>query len=342
MDEKWRKTLQILLGIALLFLLRKVLGRIALLLLVSATLAYLIHPLMRLFQRRLHLGERIAAALAFALAAIAVSAAVFFGIPLLLRQIEQLRLAAPQLLDSFRNALTGATHLLQEAGLPDETLALLRTYAADALGTGFEALATRLSIIIQDIKERSYLIFSPLLAYYMLRDKQRLFNLLTRLIPSRMRANALRIAHAIQETLCAYRNGQLLVSAITGTLTGLGLLLIGLPSWLIMGIIMSICNLIPFFGPWLGAIPVVLFSAGNGLFAVLGGLLVVFLAQQIEGFAVTPYIIGDAARLHPAFVILALITGGWIAGLPGMFYSIPAVISIRAAVRTLRDARLKK
>ena len=74
---------------------------------------------------------------------------------------------------------------------------------------------------------------------------------------------------------------------------------------------------------------------------VLGGAAVVLAAQQLENLVVSPHIIGDTASLHPAFVVLSLIAGGWIAGLPGMFYAIPAVVSLRAVLYTLRDARLR-
>lgn len=342
MDKRWKKGIWLLAGIVLLVLLRRVLGRIALLLLVSATLAYLLHPLMRLFQRRIHLSEGLSAAMAFVSAAIALIVFALFGIPALVRQVGTLGQAAPQLVESFNGLILRVTGTLSEQGLPEEALSAIRAQAGDLLSAGAQFLAGKLVTVVRGVSDLGYLIFAPLLAFYMLRDKRRLFGYLARLIPSCVRKNMLRIGHSVRDALSAYVNGQLMVSMITGLLTGLGLLIIGLPSWLALGVTMMVCNLIPYFGPWLGAIPVVLFSVSQGLPAVLGGLLVVFLAQQIEGLVVSPRIIGDAASLHPALVVLSLIAGGWIAGLPGMFYSIPAAVSFRAAVRTLRDARLEK
>ena len=191
------------------------------------------------------------------------------------------------------------------------------------------------------VSSLGYLVFAPVLAFYMLRDKRRLFSFLTRLIPSSARRSVLRVGLSVRDAVGAYVAGQLMVSFVTGTLTGLGLLLLGIPSWLALGATMMLCNLIPYFGPWLGAIPIVVFCAGRGLPAVLGGLLVVFAAQQIEGLFVSPRLIGEMASLHPALVVLSLIAGGWIAGLPGMFYAVPAAVSLRAALRALRDARLE-
>ena len=109
--------------------------------------------------------------------------------------------------------------------------------------------------------------------------------------------------------------------------------------WLLLGAVMVVCNLIPYFGPWLGAAPVALFAAEKGLWGVLGGIAVVFAAQQIESLVVSPRVIGDAAQMHPALVIVSLLAGGWLAGLPGMFYAIPAMLCMRAALKAVGESR---
>ena len=331
----------LLAGIALAVLLRKVLGRIALLLLVSGTLAYLLDPLSRFYRRRTRLAQGPCAALAFASAALALAAFLFFGVPALSRQLTALAQAAPQLVESFGEQLTRMTASLGRVGLPDEAVTVLRAQAARLLDAGAQFLMDRLVTFARGVSSLGYLVFAPVLAFYMLRDKRRLFSFLTRLIPSSARRSVLRVGLSVRDAVGAYVAGQLMVSFVTGTLTGLGLLLIGIPSWLALGATMMLCNLIPYFGPWLGAIPIVVFCAGRGLPAVLGGVLVVFAAQQIEGLFVSPRLIGEMASLHPALVVLSLIAGGWIAGLPGMFYAVPAAVSLRAALRALRDARLE-
>lgn len=331
----------LLAGIALAVLLRKVLGRIALLLLVSGTLAYLLDPLARFYRRRTRLAQGPCAALAFASAALALAAFLFFGVPALSRQLTALAQAAPQLVESFGEQLTRMTASLGRVGLPDEAVTVLRAQVARLLDAGAQFLMDRLVTFAKGVSSLSYLVFAPVLAFYMLRDKRRLFSFLTRLIPSSARRSVLRVGLSVRDAVGAYVAGQLMVSFVTGTLTGLGLLLLGIPSWLALGATMMLCNLIPYFGPWLGAIPIVVFCAGRGLPAVLGGLLVVFAAQQIEGLFVSPRLIGEMASLHPALVVLSLIAGGWIAGLPGMFYAVPAAVSLRAALRALRDARLE-
>ena len=264
-----------------------------------------------------------------------------FGIPALLRQIAALGQSAPQLVESFGDLLRVLSARMAALGLPEETVLALQSRAGDLLTLFAEFLFSRLMQVVQGVSNLGYLLFAPVLAFYMLRDRRRLFAYLTRLIPSRVRKPVLRVALAVRDAMAAYVHGQLTVSAITGTLTALGLLVIGLPAWLALGLVMAVCNLIPYFGPWLGMIPIALFSVTEGFPTFLGGIAVVLLAQQIENLVVSPHVIGDTASLHPALVVLFLIAGGWLAGLPGMFYAIPAALSLRAALRALRDARLR-
>lgn len=341
MEGKWKKIIGWLLGIALLFVLRRTIGRIALLLLVASTLAYLLYPLERLFRQRLRLSAGLASALAFASAALAIGVLALFGVPALLRQFSALGHSAPQLVESFGDLLRGLSERAAALGLPEETVASLQGQAGDLLTRFAEFLFSRLMQVVEGVSSLGYLLFAPVLAFYMLRDRNRLFAYLTRLIPSRVRKPVLRVALAVRDAMAAYVHGQLTVSAITGSLTALGLLLVGLPAWLVLGLVMAICNLIPYFGPWLGMIPIALFSVTEGLPVFLGAIAVTVLAQQLENLVVSPHIIGDTASLHPALVVLFLIAGGWLAGLPGMFYAIPTALSLRAALRALRDARLQ-
>lgn len=264
MEGKWKKGIGWLLGIALLIVLRRTIGRIALLLLVASTLAYLLCPLERLFRQRLRLSQGLASVLAFASAALALAVLAVFGIPALLRQVAALGQSAPQLVESFGDLLRALSARMAALGLPEETVLALQSRAGDLLTLFAEFLFSRLMQVVQGVSNLGYLLFAPVLAFYMLRDRRRLFAYLTRLIPSRVRKPVLRVALAVRDAMAAYVHGQLTVSAITGTLTALGLLVIGLPAWLALGLVMAVCNLIPYFGPWLGMIPIALFSVTEG------------------------------------------------------------------------------
>ena len=168
MDTKWKKGLLLLSGIALTVAFSSVIGRLALLLLVSATIAFLLLPMDRLFHRRLRLSGGLSAALAFASAALAITALLLFGLPALSRQARLLGQTAPQLMESYQNTLSSLSEKLSRLGVPQEALASLEARAAGLLGKGAEFLAGRLMLVISAVTERGYLIFSPVLAFYLI------------------------------------------------------------------------------------------------------------------------------------------------------------------------------
>ncbi|HLB17646.1 MAG TPA: AI-2E family transporter [Gaiellaceae bacterium] len=142
----------------------------------------------------------------------------------------------------------------------------------------------------------------------------------------------------MEHSLTSYVKGQSLVSLIIGTSAGVGLWLFGVLGWLphgqkyalLFGAFVAITELIPYLGPWIGAIPPFLYAlVVHPVSAIWVGLL--FLAiHQVEGHVVVPNVMGSALRLHPLLVIFGLLAGGEIYGLPGALIALPLLAAARA------------
>ncbi len=184
-----------------------------------------------------------------------------------------------------------------------------------------------------DAVSRAFL--APVLAYYFLRDRELFGYRLSLCIPLKHRR---RVLHALQEMrreAGGYLRGQLLVALAVGLLTALGLLAVGIPAWLVLGLLMGACEFIPYIGPLIGGVPIALFSLPMGLRSLLWGLGVTVLVQQIEGYFLSPRLMGEATGLHPVSVLLLLSAGGLLFGLAGMMAAVPAYVCLRGAVRVL-------
>ena len=184
-----------------------------------------------------------------------------------------------------------------------------------------------------DALSRAFL--SPVLAYYFLRDRELFGYRLSLCIPLKHRR---RVLHALQEMrreAGGYIRGQLLVALAVGFLTALGLLAVGIPAWLVLGLLMGACEFIPYIGPLIGGVPIALFSLPMGFHSLLWGLGVTVLVQQIEGYFLSPRLMGEATGLHPVSVLLLLTAGGLLFGLPGMVAAVPAYVCLRGAARVL-------
>jgi predicted PurR-regulated permease PerM len=164
---------------------------------------------------------------------------------------------------------------------------------------------------------------------YMLLDMPRLARTIDRRFPPRAGSRPLmwRMEHA----LVAYVKGQLLLSLIIGTSAGVGLWILGtiglVPGGdtyaLLFGSWVAVTELIPYLGPWLGALPPFFYAlAVHPVSAIWVAALFLFI-HQIEGHIVVPNVMGSALRLHPLLVIFGLLAGGEIYGLPGIFVALP-------------------
>jgi predicted PurR-regulated permease PerM len=171
---------------------------------------------------------------------------------------------------------------------------------------------------------------------YMLLDFPRLQRAVDRRFPPRPDSQPLLVR--MERSLTSYVKGQVLVSLIIGTSAGIGLWLLGVLGWLphgqkyalVFGAWTALTELIPYLGPWLGAIPPFVYAlVVHPLSAVWVALL--FLAiHQVEGHIVIPNVMGSALRLHPLLVIFGLLAGGEIYGLPGVFVALPLLAAARA------------
>jgi predicted PurR-regulated permease PerM len=181
------------------------------------------------------------------------------------------------------------------------------------------------------------LVLVLVVSVYMLLDFTRLHAALDRRFPPPPGSPSL--LPSVEAAVGGYVKGQLLVSAIIGTSAGVALWLLGMIGWLpegfetyaiLFGAWVAVAELIPYLGPWLGAIPPVLYGLVVDPVSALWVVLLFLAIHQIEGHIVIPKVMGNALRLHPLLVIFGLLAGGEIYGLPGVLVALPTLAAGRA------------
>jgi predicted PurR-regulated permease PerM len=180
------------------------------------------------------------------------------------------------------------------------------------------------------------LIIILVVSIYMLLDFPRLGRWLDRRFPSRPGSPSLLVR--MERSLTSYVRGQALVSLIIGTSAGVGLWLLGVLGWLphgqkyalLFGAWTAVTELIPYLGPWLGAIPPLLYALVVHPLSALWVAILFLAIHQVEGHVVVPNVMGSALRLHPLLVIFGLLAGGEVYGLPGALIALPLLAAGRA------------
>jgi predicted PurR-regulated permease PerM len=184
------------------------------------------------------------------------------------------------------------------------------------------------------------LIFSLVLivvvSIYMLLDMGRLSRAADRRFPPTPGTSGLVIR--MENALASYVRGQLLVSITIGASAGVGLWLLGTLGWapgadkyaVLFGAWVAFTELIPYLGPWLGAIPPIVYALIVDPVSAIWIALLFLAIHQIEGHIVVPKFMGSALRLHPLLVIFGLLAGAEIYGLAGVFIALPLLAVLRA------------
>jgi predicted PurR-regulated permease PerM len=180
------------------------------------------------------------------------------------------------------------------------------------------------------------LVLILVVSIYMLLDMDRLAAGIDRRFPPAPGSKPL--LRRVEGAVAGYVKGQALVSLIIGASAGVGLWLLGTLGWaegqndyaLLFGSWVAVAELIPYLGPWLGAIPPVIYALIVDPVSAIWVTLLFLGIHQIEGHVVVPKVMGTALRLHPLLVIFGLLAGGQIYGLPGVFLALPTLAALRA------------
>jgi predicted PurR-regulated permease PerM len=171
---------------------------------------------------------------------------------------------------------------------------------------------------------------------YMLLDMQRLGRAVDRRFPPRPGERPLLLS--IEHALASYVRGQAALSLIIGTSAGIGLWALAMVGLLphaqqyalLFGGWVALTEIIPYLGPWLGAIPPFLYALVVHPLSALWVALLFLCIHQIEGHVVVPNVMGSALRLHPLLVIFGLGAGAELYGLPGALVALPVLAVSRA------------
>jgi predicted PurR-regulated permease PerM len=326
-------------AVAALWTLRHAMGTLFALMLLSATIAYVASPVAGFLERKV--SRKWGAGMAFAMILLIVAAWLTTFVPMLVRQAIAVGEQLPVLWERGGAWLESIRDDWLAMGVPEDLMDSIVEQVGKVGVTLLESLREAMVSAVQWVSSIGWVALAPVVAYYLLRDRKSIFSYIERWLPHKERALVVSIATGSREAIGQYVRGQVIVSIITGVITAIGLLFVGLPSWLLMGFFMMIFNLIPYFGPVIGAIPIVLLATAQGWGMVAKCLVVVFAAQQIEAMFITPHILSNTANLHPVIVVVALFIGGSVMGLAGMVFVIPVVLILRVVMGKLIDYRLR-
>ena len=185
-----------------------------------------------------------------------------------------------------------------------------------------------------------------IVSVYLLAAKEksaaRCCKLLYGVLPEEQAKFAMRGFRRMDHIFSGFVRGKLLDSLIIGILCFIGCSILKLPYTPLVSVVVGVTNVIPFFGPFLGAIPCALLILLVSPLKCLYFVIFIFLLQQLDGNVIGPKILGESTGISSLWVIVAILVGGGFGGVLGMFLGVPIFACLQVLVRWLLNTRLEK
>lgn len=301
---------------------------------IAGFITYLMHPVIeRLHLSGMHRGVAVLIIYFFFFGGLGL--AIYKTLPALIHQLRDLTENAPKYSDQYREWI--GTMQSQTSRWPAGVQERLEE-GIDTLELALDELLTRvITVLLGFLNFILVIAIIPFISFYMLKD----FNLLKKtawyLTPRQWRERGIRFLRDVDKSLGSYIRGQLTVCLIIGILASLFFWMAGMRYSLILGTIVGITNVIPYFGPLIGAIPAVIIAATISVKMIIISLVIVFSLQFLEGNILSPLIVGKSLHMHPLIIMLALLAGGEIAGILGLILAVPVLAVVKVAFIHGRD-----
>lgn len=307
----------------------------------AAVLAYIADPLVDKLERKM--SRTLAVTIVFFTLSLIALLLLLIVLPLLERQIVLLAEKLPLYIDRAQNYFFPLLkdRLGLDVGLFD--LNMLK----QSLSESWKAAGGIAANILSSIS-RSGLILAGWVAnfvlmlvvtFYLLRDWDSLIAKIHTLIPRRNEKTIVVIAKESDEVLGAFFRGQMLVMFVLSMVYTIGLMIVGIDTALLIGVLSGLVSFVPYLGFIVGIVvaSIVALMQFQDIVPLFYVAIVFMIGQALEGMLLTPWLVGDKIGLHPVAVIFAVLAGGQLFGFVGVLLALPVAAVIAVVIRHVHE-----
>ncbi len=255
----------------------------------------------------------------------AAAAFLAFAVPGMVAELGQVTSLIPEFAEDAREI----TAQVDELDVPGEIKRIFDENVKKLNNYVYEGMRNFVASLYSLLGKALAIIFSPILAFYILNDWEKIREGFLALLSPRARREATVVFGQIDNVLTEFIKGHLLVALVVGTGVGVAAWVIGVELPLLLGIIAAVTNLIPYFGAFLSGIPAVALALSQSTAAAVYMLIAIIVIQQIEGNLITPKIMGDKLGLHPLLIVFSILAGGQLLGFWGLLLAVPAAAVLK-------------
>ena len=330
-------------------------------------IAYLINPIMKFFEKHLlhfleprvqkekkrkKIARSIATGGAVVVFVLIVILLFAMMIPQLISSIAGMVNSLPKQVDAFIDWFNGLTNSDNEIIQSLETNMMdmatyLENWVKDSFLPNIQTYITSItSGVINMVKVLMNAVIGLIVSVYVLMTKEKFIGQSKKIVYAifnPVRGNVIiDTFRKSNEIFGGFISGKLLDSAIIGVLCYICLLIMKMPYTLLVSVFVGLTNIIPFFGPFIGAVPSVIIIALADPIKGIYFLIFIFILQQVDGNIIGPKILGDSTGLNSFWVVFAIMVGGGLFGIGGMILGVPTFAVIYYIIDKTVDYCLRK
>lgn len=294
----------------------------------AAFLTYLLNPLVNAMERR-GTPRVYAILLAYLALSFLVAGTFLYIIPRVVKQLYILEETIPLYIAQTQQVILSVQEQYSVLNIPDgvrqvidQRVILLEEYVLQWTRHAVTVLIGLVSYIFK-------ILLAPVLAFYLLKDFDAISKKAIAWLPAKFRGDITGLFKQINQVVVSFIRGYFLVAAIVSVLTAIAMALLGVDFALMLGLIAGVTELIPYFGPVIGAVPAIGIALLQSKWLALKVAVVFVIIHQLEGNIISPKIMSDKVGLHPLLVIFSLLAGGELYGLLGMVLAVPFAAVLR-------------
>ena len=307
--------------------------------LVGGFLYYITNPLVKFLQDKLKINRMIGILITLSLLFGLIALGVIYLLPILINQLSSLINSTQGLyweIQSFVNQLS-KNPLFRNLNI-QSTIQQLNLSYVDILQNILNSVTNSLgSVLSAVVNTLMILIMTPIFLVYFLMDGHKLLPMLERTVLKRDKLNISSLLTNLNATVARYISGISIDALIIGALAYIGYSVIGLKYALVFAIFSSLANLIPYVGPSIGLIPMVITYAFTDPQKMVAALIYMLIIQQVDGNILYPRIVGGVMKVHPITIMVLLLLSSNIYGVLGMIVAIPTYSILKEIAKFLAN-----
>lgn len=332
--KEWQKDLLWFLAILFLLWFLYQVRSIVLLFFITGSIAYIINPTITRFAHKLKLRKGLAIGIFYIMIISPIIAILILILPILGNQIMSLVRDIPKyyefLVDSLKHLQDTIQTSPEMQKLLDSFLASIRPRIENYLATiGIKAF----NFIVTLTNSIFTLILATVLNFYFLIDMENIEKWFMNILPQNIKDKTLNALKEINVSFKSFLKAQAILCLFVGLADGLGAWILGVNYALILGIIAGFTEIIPYLGPFLGAIPAIVIALTISPWKALEIAIWYLVVQQIEAHFVVPNVMGKTMGLHPLTVIFSLLVFGKLLGFLGVILAVPIVAVMKIILK---------